>query len=282
MKFLMGLFLMAALGLPQISGAQEAESEEVVVPVFSLWPDPSTTPVPTDDSVPEKRELYWKGWLRFGPNFLKDQKAIWTFPLSLANGQHLKPTFTVMGITAGLLTLDPVSGRYFQGTQSFDGFNRVFSGKNTAMANFVVPFAFYGVSLLRRNSYDQKTFFLAAEASLSTAILNTVMKDLTRRYYPADVPVNGDFGDTWFKKDWEDWEGGVGSFPSGHTSAAFAVATVFAKRYPHLRWVRWVAYGSAALVGFSRVSLESHFPSDVFVGAAIGYAVASNAVRRGP
>jgi membrane-associated phospholipid phosphatase len=239
-------------------------------------------PAPAKGFEPAKGELYWQGWLRFGPNVLKDQKTIWSFPVSVARGRHLKPTFTIMGITAGLVALDPRSGEYFQKTQSFGGFNRVFSSRNTALATFLAPIAFYGVSLIRKNGCDQKTFFLAGEAALSSAILTTVMKDLTRRLYPADVNLNGDFSDTWFKKGWGEWKGGIGSFPSGHTSAAFSVAAVFAERYPDRRWVRWVAYGLAGLVGFSRISLESHFPSDVFLGAVLGYAVGHNAVLRGP
>ncbi len=282
MKCFLGLVLMATFGLPQLSRSQDEGPEEIIIPKFSMSQEVIKLPPPSNGLENDKKEIYWEGWLKFGPNVLKDQKSIWTFPLSVARGNHLKPTFAVMGITAGLITLDPFSGRYFQKTESFDGFNRVFSGRNTAIATFAAPIAFYGVSLIRKNSYDQKTFFLAGEAALSSAILTTVMKDLTRRLYPADVPINGNFQDTWFKKGWTDWKGGIGAFPSGHTSAAFAVATVFAKRYKRHRWIRWVAYGLAGLVGFSRVSLESHFPSDVFLGAVLGYAIAHNAVLRGP
>jgi membrane-associated phospholipid phosphatase len=72
-----------------------------------------------------------------------------------------------------------------------------------------------------------------------------------------------------------------GSFPSGHSIAAFSVATVFARRYPTHRWLPYVAYGLAATVGFSRVSLSAHFPSDVFLGAALGVAVSRFTVLNG-
>jgi membrane-associated phospholipid phosphatase len=52
------------------------------------------------------------------------------------------------------------------------------------------------------------------------------------------------------------------------------VATVFARRYRQHRWVPYVAYGLASVISFSRVTTGAHFPSDVFIGAALGYAIA--------
>jgi len=74
------------------------------------------------------------------------------------------------------------------------------------------------------------------------------------------------------------WIRGNGSFPSGHTIAAFSIATVIARRYPNQRWVKYAAYGIAAAVGFSRLTLSAHFPSDVFVGGVLGYSISRFAV----
>jgi hypothetical protein len=62
---------------------------------------------------------------------------------------------------------------------------------------FAAPSVFYGISLLRKNSYDQHTFLLAGEAVLDSEILTSVMKDVDRRMKPYEVPLNGDFSDTW-------------------------------------------------------------------------------------
>ena len=60
------------------------------------------------------------------------------------------------------------------------------------------------------------------------------------------------------------------SFPSGHTATAFALATVLSLWYP--RWTAaWLAL--ATFVGWSRVGLGSHFPSDVVAGAVLGSAL---------
>lgn len=60
---------------------------------------------------------------------------------------------------------------------------------------------------------------------------------------------------------------GLDSFPSGHSTASFAVATVLAKRFPS---VSPLCLGIALFVGISRVLRGSHFPTDVMGGAIIG------------
>ena len=91
------------------------------------------------------------------------------------------------------------------------------------------------------------------------------------------APVTGNFSDNWFDSGGSIFRGS-GSFPSGHTIAAFSIATVIARRYGNHRWVPCAAYGIAALVGFSRLSLSAHFLSDVFLGGALGYSISRFAV----
>lgn len=59
------------------------------------------------------------------------------------------------------------------------------------------------------------------------------------------------------------------SFPSGHTTAAFATATTLTMLKP--KWYVIVpAYGYASLIAYSRMHLGMHYPSDVLMGALIG------------
>ena len=217
---------------------------------------------------------------RFVPNVASDLKQIFMFPVSVARGRHIKPVLAVAGITAGIIAFEEHNKQAFKRTQSFGGFNRVFSGSNTALASEILPAAFYIVSLARKDIYGQKTFWLAGEAVLDSTILTTVMKDIDRRWRPCDVPSNSGRSDTWFEYKRGNYLTGLGGFPSGHTIAAFALATVFANRYPKPRWRAWVFYGLASLVGFSRVTLQSHFPSDVFAGSALGFVIGRKVVLR--
>lgn len=66
------------------------------------------------------------------------------------------------------------------------------------------------------------------------------------------------------------FQGGLDAFPSGHSTASFAVAAVFARYFPRMAWV-W--YGAASFVALSRFLRGSHFPTDVIVGAVLGYLI---------
>ena len=59
------------------------------------------------------------------------------------------------------------------------------------------------------------------------------------------------------------------SFPSGHTCAAFACCVTWA-RCTGKRWLRCLCIAAALLMGFSRLYVGVHFPSDVLAGCAVG------------
>lgn len=69
------------------------------------------------------------------------------------------------------------------------------------------------------------------------------------------------------------------SFPSGHTTLAFALATTASCEYDKT-WVTVASYALATGVGLARLNDDRHFASDVLVGAALGTAVARTIFKR--
>ena len=60
------------------------------------------------------------------------------------------------------------------------------------------------------------------------------------------------------------------SFPSGHAVYAFMMATVLAKWVPRYRVIFYIAAG---FIGWTRIYLGVHFPTDVVVGGLLGYGI---------
>jgi membrane-associated phospholipid phosphatase len=228
---------------------------------------PSSTPIVL--TLPVDREA---SWLKLPGNILDDQHRIWLAPLKLKERKYWIPTAAILATAAGLVALDPKEGHYFRNSHEYDPFNNVFSGQNTGRALWLFPFALYGAGMIGKDSKMKSTALLAGEAVIDSEILTTILKDIDRRKRPMDFPANGNFADSWFDGRAGGLQGN-GSFPSGHTIAAFSIATVIARRYANHKWVPYVAYGTAAIIGFSRLTLSSHYASDVFVGAVLGYSI---------
>jgi membrane-associated phospholipid phosphatase len=66
---------------------------------------------------------------------------------------------------------------------------------------------------------------------------------------------------------------GENSFPSGHSLAAWAVASAVSHQYKDKKYVPWIVYGLASTASMARVTAQRHFLSDVVVGAGIGYVI---------
>ncbi len=145
----------------------------------------------------------------------------------------------------------------------------------TDIGNGAVVAAFLGTSYLisRRTRHDQmaQVSSLAAESLLDAGIWIEVLKHVTARVRPNEEGEGRFF---------QYGRPSNASFPSGHAMGAFAVATVFAEKYRDHRWMPWVAYGTAALIGSSRVALGRHFPSDVLVGGVLGNSIGRGVIAR--
>jgi len=245
-----------------------------VDPLPTEPPETAGSPAPSPEPDSE-RPVSWK--LLFH-NVIDDQKQIWSFPARIVQGQDLLPTAAVLGTTAGLFFVDPIESGYFRHTTTFNDFRNILNGNATAIGMGVTAASLYAIGRFRKDSKMQRTALLAGEAMADTAIVQTALKDTTMRLRPVKYPASG-----WFATSSSptSYIRGNGSFPSGHSIEAFAVATVIARRYgKQHRWVPYAAYGLASVVGFSRLTLNVHFLSDVVMGGALGYSISRFTVLR--
>jgi len=269
---------LTAIAIPPWILAQTPAPDQSPSSNLPTHASPSTTALPPvpQPSVAFDRPVSWKLLL---PNLLSDQERIWTFPAKLVNRKNWTPAAAIVGTTAALWAFDPTEASYFRRTSTFNGFNNIFTGNATTIGAIMAPASLYAVGLIRKDSKMQRTALLAGEAVVDAEVVTTVLKDATKRVRPAAIRSTGNYSDSWFESNGSFLRGN-GSFPSGHTIAAFSVATIVARRYRKHRWVPYAAYGMAGLVGFSRLSLSAHFVSDVFMGGALGYSISRFAVLR--
>jgi membrane-associated phospholipid phosphatase len=276
----MGLWCCATPGLITCAGSTNGQdfssgTRLVSVPDLPEAPLPQQTVSPPDLAHADV-DISWR---KLPQRFLHDQKEIWLFPVQLGKGKHLVPALALTGLTAGLIVADPHAMPYFQKhAGNFDDVNDVFDSSITSAAVAAIPLTLLISGYARHDRYSVNTALLAGEAYADAAIVDLGIKAVTRRKRPSDVPYGGSFNDTFFSGGKSPFKGSA--FPSGHAAGAFSVATVISYRYRRHRWVPWVAYGFATAVSLSRVSTLAHFPSDVFLGGALGYAVTRYQVLR--
>lgn len=143
--------------------------------------------------------------------------------------------------------------------------NPSLDGVFTGITNSASPVALGGSALLVGLSYlghdsttRRKALYTGVSVVGATA-LTTLLKYAVHRprpfvTYPDLEPLVGE---------------GSPAFPSGHTTEAFAFATALSLSYP--KWYVIVpSYAWAGAVGYSRLHLGVHYPSDVLVGAVVG------------
>lgn len=135
--------------------------------------------------------------------------------------------------------------------------------------------AFGAYGFIFKNEKIKTTTLLASQAYITGAAIESVLKYISGRTRPTFYDPN-DIARPTFKGPFavsKDYQGTRtnSSFPSGHTTVAFAAATVFAMEYTKYPWIPIFAYSAATLIGISRITENKHWTSDVVIGAALGY-----------
>jgi len=121
----------------------------------------------------------------------------------------------------------------------------------------------YSYGLISNDSKSRKLAVKLAEATALASSITLVSKITIGRarpflgknvYFTSALNIKDDYN----------------SFPSEHTTLAFAYSTIMANEVDNIFWkVSW--YTAASLVGYARIYHNQHWFSDVLMGAAIGY-----------
>jgi len=191
-------------------------------------------------------------------NILMDQKAIWTSPFRVTH-KDAKWWLTFAAIAGVAVATDRRSSRQLPNTPDQRAYSRDISQAGAAYTLIPIAGAFYLGGVLANSPKLRGTGLLGGEALADALIVDEVLKFAAGRQRPLDGNGGGHF-----------FHSGS-SFPSGHATESFALASVIAHRYPHKRAVVAVAYGVAALVSASRFSGQKHFASDVVAGGVMGW-----------
>lgn len=212
----------------------------------------------------------------FIEDWLADQLLIWNSPFKL-NKKSMLLWGGIAVTTAYLITRDNV---YHADVQRFTLENQwvkksspVITYLGSGTFNLGLIGSFYLGGVLLKNDRARETARLSLKSMLHAVVITQVLKRIFHRQRP--FVENG--VDQWFV----DGKGkAYRSFPSGHTSTAWSVATVIAGMYRDRPAVPVICYSLAALVGISRMTENKHWASDVLVGAVLGYAVGRFVLRK--
>ena len=139
-----------------------------------------------------------------------------------------------------------------------DKYFRFISNSN-AYTVIAIPVILAGAGLLRDDDKMLRNACVMAAASIINEGVTSVLKYSINRKRPFET-----YPDIAKKA-----KAGSPSFPSGHTSSAFATATSLSLAYPEW-YVIVPSFAYAGAVAYSRMDLGVHYPSDVAAGAIIG------------
>lgn len=218
-----------------------------------------------------------------GREFLSDTGRIWSSPARF----KAKSIIPLVGLAAAAAFLIASDESVRDGVQTFAG-KHAWVGDVApvvtnmgGLAGFMTAGAFFGAGLIFKDTRARDTGYLATNAILQCFLVDSFLKGVAGRQRPFIAAGEDHWsGPAGFFKRFEKGQSDFyTSFPSGHSAAAFSLATVIAMQYRHRAWVPVVAYTVAAGVGLSRLTLDRHWASDVAIGAVMGHLVGRLVVR---
>jgi membrane-associated phospholipid phosphatase len=136
----------------------------------------------------------------------------------------------------------------------------------------VCSFGVLGVFAVVGFAGKNREAMMVAEDGLLASVLAAGIVAPVTKFAVGRARPNAELGSTHFAPF-----SGDASFPGGHATQAFAVASVIAAHDGRF-WVKAVSFGLAGSVGLARIHQDAHWASDIVAGAILGTAVGSGVV----
>lgn len=201
-------------------------------------------------------------------NYINKTSQILLSPLSWDQSAW-NNTFVITGIASSAFLFDNMIKHNMQASKS-KSLDQLTPLPNNILGDFRVmsggAIVGWSVGQLTNDFRLQQTSRLALECLFFSAMIKGGMKNFFHRARP----YTGSSSNDWKGPNGDSNPGRL-SFPSGHSTCAFTIATVISEQYSDIEMVPWISYGLAALTAWSRVYSNKHWASDVIVGAAIGH-----------
>ncbi len=190
------------------------------------------------------------------------------------NGSDWLKTGLVVGVATGIYLADTDIRNIAQRNQNSTGDALAAIGNSLGNPLYTLPplGLFYLYGHVTEDSKARRTSLLAVESLAISGVLTWTIKLATQR----PRPFTGESSNTWNGPTLKSTDT---SFPSGHTTAAFSVASVIAEEYGSNPYVPPITYSLATLTACARIYDNKHWASDAFFGGAIGYFVGKAVVR---
>jgi membrane-associated phospholipid phosphatase len=217
-------------------------------------------------------------------SILADQAVIWTSPLRLKGTDWL--VWGSVALLTGIMIAydEDIYGdiKEFQsGNGWVDAVSPVVTQMGDGLFNMALIGSYYLGGLLFKDDRAKDTSRLLFMTFVHTGIVSQLLKHLSGRRRPSvDNGQDGWVGPQGFFKRYTDDVSKYDAFPSGHTIVAWGSATVIASVYKEKAVIPVLSYFLASLVALSRVTEDTHWLSDVFLGAVLGYAIGRFVVRK--
>jgi len=196
-----------------------------------------------------------------------DAKTIISKPFHWNRGDWIKASGTI-GIGAILYFNDKRIQDWSQENRNYISNNiskyATYFGEKKVVAPSLFLYYIYGK--ISHNKKAKYTALIGLEGFILSGIFTNIIKYSAHR----SRPYTGDTPDSWGGPSFSLSDDYL-SFPSGHSTAAFALATIFTNEY-NTRFCSFLFYSLASLTAISRINDNDHWVSDVFFGAVIGYA----------